>query len=172
MSATSILTSKHTITALIVTPILAIIAYFGVDRMVSERPHKAEAGAVYKLAAMSKCRYQSGECTLKNGNFALTLRPEFRSEHVIKLRLESAFPLQGAKISIAPDSAVDYPPMEMEAESADGKVWLIRTSVPATEAPQLRVVATADGAQYFGQTGLEFTVYQTSFERDFRGGQQ
>jgi len=67
------LTNKHLIIAMIVAPILAVIAYYGVDRVVSETPHKAVKGQSYPLAAKSNCRYKSGECTLKNGDISLTI---------------------------------------------------------------------------------------------------
>lgn len=171
MSAMSILTNKHIVVAMLVAPVLAVLAYFGVDRMVSERPHEARPGASYKLVAMSKCRYQSGECTLKNGNFSVTLRPQSRGERLIKLSLESSFPLSSAKLAIAPSESDDYPPMDMNADSDDGTRWLIHASLPDAPSPQLRLVVSAAGATYFGQTGLAFSRYETSFERDFRGGE-
>lgn len=168
MSATSILTNKHFIVAMIVTPILAILAYVGVDRAVSEPPHQAEPGASYELVASSSCRYSSGHCTLKNGNFKLHLQPDMRSEHVLGLTLESEFPLQAAKLAITPDADTEYPPLAMTPTSEDGRHWQIRSSVPKGDAPVLRVVAIADDSLYYGETGLAFTVYETSFERDFR----
>lgn len=168
MSATSILTNKHFIVAMIVTPILAILAYIGVDRAVSERPHEAEPGASYQLVASSSCRYASGHCTLKNGNFKLHLQADMRSEHVVGLTLESTFPLQAAKLAITPDANTEYPPMAMTPISDDGRQWQIRSSVPRGDAPLLRLVAVADDSLYYGETGLAFTVYETSFDRDFR----
>ena len=168
MSATSILTNKHFVVAVIVTPILAILAYVGVDRAVSERPHQAEPGSSYELAASSSCRYSSGHCTFKNGNFKLHFQADMRSEHVLGLTLESEFPLQAAKIAITPDADTEYPPLAMTPISDDGRRWQIRSSVPKGDAPLLRVVAMADDSLYYGETGLAFTVYETSFERDFR----
>ncbi len=172
MNATAILTNKHVVAAMIITPILAILGYFAVDRMVSEVPQRAEPGARYPLAASSKCRYASGSCQLRNGNFILTLRAESHSTKGIQLHLDSVFPLQAAKLSIAPDDDTDYPPLAMEAASEDGRRWRIATSVPVAAAPRLRLVAVADDSVYYGQTGLAFSVYETSYQRDFRGDQQ
>ncbi|MGY0646152.1 MAG: hypothetical protein ACW7DN_16410, partial [Paraglaciecola chathamensis] len=59
--------NKHIITALIVTPLLAIAGYFATDYIVSERPQQAQQGGQYQLAALPNCRYASGKCGLKNG---------------------------------------------------------------------------------------------------------
>ena len=44
---TVMLTNKHVVIALIVAPILAVIAYFATDAAVGEKPHKAQAGKSY-----------------------------------------------------------------------------------------------------------------------------
>ena len=61
--------NKHFIVALLIAPILAIIAYFGVDIAVSEKPHAAKKGQSYKLVSKSNCRYTSGLCDMENGEF-------------------------------------------------------------------------------------------------------
>jgi hypothetical protein len=66
---TSILTNKHFVVALIVAPILAIISYFAVDKLVAPEPIAAQAGENFPLVARSNCRWESGKCTLANGDF-------------------------------------------------------------------------------------------------------
>ena len=65
--------NKHVIIALLVAPVLAIIAWFAVDRMVAEEPQAAQAGGAYELVAKPNCRYASGECELVNNEFRLEL---------------------------------------------------------------------------------------------------
>lgn len=45
--------NKHFILALLIAPILSIIAYFGTDMALSEKPHAAKEGETYKLASSS-----------------------------------------------------------------------------------------------------------------------
>lgn len=61
--------NKHFILALLIAPILSIIAYFGTDMALSEKPHAAKEGETYKLASKSNCRYTSGLCDMENGDF-------------------------------------------------------------------------------------------------------
>lgn len=55
------------------TPILALISYFSVDYAVKEVPHKLQAGQYYRLLVKSNCRWNSGHCTLTNGDIELNL---------------------------------------------------------------------------------------------------
>ena len=73
------------ILAMFVAPVLAIIAYFATDRIVSEKPHQAQQGNTYKLAAKSNCRYKSGQCTLHNGDVQVNVRVEQVSTAAIRL---------------------------------------------------------------------------------------
>jgi len=68
-------TNKHVIIAMLVAPVLAIMAWFAVDYFIGERPHAAKEGAAYTLIAKSNCRYDSGQCDLENSDFKLNLRP-------------------------------------------------------------------------------------------------
>lgn len=43
--------NKHLIIALLIAPILSLIAYFGTDLALSEKPHAAKEGESYKLPA-------------------------------------------------------------------------------------------------------------------------
>ncbi len=168
MAEKSFLTNRHFVVAMIVAPILAVIAYFGVDRAVSEPPQQAVAGQSYPLAASSNCRYSSGRCTMKNGDFKFSLTTDLRADKVMTLNLESRFPLETAAVALVPDAETDYPPMAMSQLDESGMQWTITTSVPNSEAPQLRVAVTAQGSMYYGQSGLEFTQYETSYQKDFR----
>ena len=57
---------KHIIAALIISPILAIMAYFATDYIVGEKPHQLQQNNQYELLVKSNCRWESGFCTLAN----------------------------------------------------------------------------------------------------------
>ena len=67
--------NKHVVIAMLVAPVLAIMAWFAVDYFVGERPHAATPGSAYTLVAKSNCRYASGQCDLENADFKLRIRP-------------------------------------------------------------------------------------------------
>ena len=67
------LASLAIVIALLVAPVLALIAYFAVDAVVAEKPEKALAGSSYPLVAKSNCRYASGRCSLENGDVQLEI---------------------------------------------------------------------------------------------------
>ena len=71
----SILTNRHFVIALIVAPILAIIAWFAVDKLVAPPPVAAQPGQSFKLIAKPNCRYDSGQCELVNGDVRVKLEP-------------------------------------------------------------------------------------------------
>lgn len=54
-------------------PILGLISYFAVDYAVKEVPHKLQDRHYYKLLVKSNCRWDSGYCTLTNGDVELNL---------------------------------------------------------------------------------------------------
>ncbi len=150
--------NKHLIVAMIVAPILAIIAYFGVDSMVSEKPHAAQSGTSYPLRVMSNCRYASGECELRNGEVKLRL---ILSENDDWL-LESELPLTGGVIS----SASDAQPMALVADDTTRRWWRVaadRDAVARDEA--LRIVIGVGGSQYFAEVPVIFVEAETTLER-------
>ena len=63
--------NKHVVTAFIVAPIFALISYFATDSVVSERPKQAEEGVAYPFSVKPNYRYQSGKCTLENGDLSI-----------------------------------------------------------------------------------------------------
>ncbi|MGB3622346.1 hypothetical protein FT643_07425 [Ketobacter sp. MCCC 1A13808] len=160
--------NKHVVVAMIVSPILAIIAYFAVDMMVGEKPKQAQAGQSYSLAALPNCRYPSGHCTLKNGSFEVDIKSEEVGVNVLTLHLTSKHVLQGAKAALvtSPDQAGE--PADMTAEDESGFKWRIELEGEQTDDAMIRLVVAAESALYFGETGLAFVQYQTSFGKDFR----
>ena len=160
--------NKHVIAALIITPILAVLGYFAVDALVSETPHAAKKGANYKLAEKPNCRYTSGMCGLKNGEFELKLTTNWLDGNRMRLHLSSVAPLDGAKISMVDDESDQQAPQDMLRNSEDGTSWIIDMNRPDREKSRLRIAVSSDGVLYYGDAGTKFTVYQTTFEGDFR----
>ena len=101
--------NKHVILAMFIAPVLAIIAYFATDYIVSEKPQVAEQGMTYKLAARPNCRYPSGLCTLFNGDIEVSVRIERISASAIKLIMQSNIPVQHALASFADDDSEPLP---------------------------------------------------------------
>jgi hypothetical protein len=161
-------TNKHIIAALIVTPILTIIAYFAVDYMVSEKPKIAEAGASYELLAKPNCRYSSGHCGLKNGDFEVDMTVELLADGYMNLSLTSAFPLDGVKLALVDSPEMAGDPRDMIVDNNERTQWLIMLNQPATDTSRIRMVIASNASLYYGDTDTRFMLYQTSFDKDFR----
>ncbi len=160
--------NKHVVTAMIVTPILAIIGYFATDYIVSEQPQKAQADGQYQLAQLPNCRYESGKCELKNGNFSVVITGDAADDGVLSLKLDSAFSLDDVRISVVKDPADIVGPSSMTSVSNEGKAWEIDLQVTQPQQQYLRLVMAVDGAVYYAETQMPFLNYQTSFNKDFR----
>jgi hypothetical protein len=147
-------TNKHVIIAMIVAPILSILAWFAVGNISGEKAQVAEAGKSYPLVEKSNCRYESGVCDLENGDFKLVLSFEdgVAGQHLV---LSASHPLEGVMISVAlPDSNAQ--PRAMRAADGRGHEW--RTAVDGMPAPdqRIRLVASATGTSYFGDAATLF----------------
>ena len=140
---------KHVVIALIVAPILAVIAWFGVDYIVAEKAQPAEAGSMYPLVARSNCRYDSGSCDLVNNDFEVTLRPiDLRSDRTI-LAVESKFELQQTSLALVVDGE-ETAGKGAPTETPDGEtVWIVNIPVRAEPEAILRVAVTAQDSVYF-----------------------
>lgn len=153
--------NKHFIVALLIAPILAIIAYFGVDIAVSEKPHAAKKGQSYKLVSKSNCRYTSGLCDMENGEFKIQFRSEKLDTNSLDLSLKAAFPLEGVKLSLVQNQEQQGNPMDMVALDDTSKSWKISLPAPASDEDWLRVVIQADETLYYGDTQTRFVTYET-----------
>ena len=159
-------TNKHVIAALLITPVLAILAYFAVDAMVSESPHLAIVGESYPLVAKPNCRYSSGRCSLKNGDFEVHLTLE--EKETLVLTLESDFPLQGGRASLIQAELDNTEPLELLPVDSGKTRWQASYDIPYTGAEKLRVVVNHNGTYYFGETVAAFAHYEPGFGKDFR----
>ena len=159
--------NKHVIMALIVAPILAVIAYFAVDSLVAEKPKAAQAGESYSLAALPNCRYPSGHCSLKNADFKLDLKLENTGVNVFSLTIESEHPLQGAKVALVQRANETGVPVAM-TPNIDAKKWHAKLEGELAPESKLQLVVSASDALYYGETELTFIQYETTFGEDFR----
>ena len=164
------LKNKHFIMAMVIAPVLAVIAYFATDYVVSEPPQEARPGQSYKLAAKSNCRYQSGVCTLNNSDVELRLRAERLSEHTVLLALSSTLEIQNALISIATSDNATSPtamsPPEANSGPAAGKQWQMQVEVDEPEKTKVRLAVNIAGATYYAEIPAVFIDYETTFSRE------
>lgn len=144
--------NKHLVAALIIAPVLAIIAWIAVDRLAGERPQAAVAGAAYELAAHPMCHHASGRCELSNGNFLV----EITSPSPGRLVLAASHALEGVRVAPGSEAGGFLAPRAMEPAGDDGTRWTVAFSDLPT-AGTLRVVAAAGGSSYFAEPPLVFT---------------
>ncbi|MFM2621959.1 hypothetical protein [Vibrio owensii] len=155
--------NKHFIIALLIAPILSLIAYFGTDMALSEKPHAAKEGESYKLASKSNCRYTSGLCDMENGDFKVKFRSEKLTQDSLELSLHAAYPLEGVKVSIVDSQEQNAQPIDMTPADQAGQNWTITLPKPASAESWLRVAIQSEGTLYYGETQTAFAKYETLF---------
>lgn len=157
------------ILAMFIAPVLAIIAYFSVDHIVSEKPQAALPGSSYKLAAKSNCRYQSGNCTLKNGDIEVQIRAQRMTGKEVALTMHSELLIQHAIISSVTDN-LESEPAQLKATSAGADDVTndlhITLQLDDPEKSKLRFVLNISDTTYYAETTAIFVDYKTSFSRD------
>lgn len=164
-------TNKHFIAALIVAPILAVLAYLGTDQLVSDKAKKAEAGSHYKLLALPNCRYSSGLCVMKNGNFKIEIVGQPQADGELILQLESDFALQQVNLAVAASPDAEQAFSAMLPVTDDGLTWQLSFAKQTQAENHMRVVVQAGDALYYGDSLMPFINYETSFGKDFRHAQ-
>ena len=152
--------NKHILVAGLVAPLLAVGAYYAVDLWVGEKPHAAEAGRSYPLVELPNCRYDSGACGLKNGDFRLDISAEWLGEGRLSVELISAFPLEGVKLAMVSTQAGEPPPRQMRPTSDDGLGWVLEVESSDPENDRMRLVAASAGSLYFGDASMKFTLLE------------
>ncbi|HDM8061856.1 hypothetical protein [Vibrio harveyi] len=155
--------NKHFIIALLIAPILSLIAYFGTDMALSEKPHAAKEGESYKLASKSNCRYTSGLCDMENGDFKVKFRSEKLTQDSLELSLHAAYPLEGVKLSVVDSQEQNAQPIGMKPADQAGQNWTITLPKPASAESWLRVAIQSEGTLYYGETQTAFVKYETLF---------
>ncbi|RJX65418.1 hypothetical protein DZ860_21490 [Vibrio sinensis] len=160
--------NKHILIALLVAPILSILAYVGTDLALSEKPHAAKEGQEYKLVSKSNCRYTSGLCDMANGEFKVQFRSEALSSSDLTLSLKSKFALDGVKVSLVDSEDQTAPPINMNAIDSSNLNWNVVLPAPKSDQSWLRVAIQADGTVYYGDTQTAFVTYETLFTEDHK----
>ena len=148
-------TNKHVVVAMLVAPVLAILAWFAVDFFLSEKPHAAVPGAAYALIAKSNCRYESGQCDLANGQFELTLKPAPGAGGDTALELSSRFPLQTATVGLV-EEGKEGQPTAMRAAGSGATQWLAALPKPLSAATRIRIAVVAGETTYYAEIPVVF----------------
>ncbi|MBT8126206.1 MAG: hypothetical protein KJP15_01880 [Gammaproteobacteria bacterium] len=159
------LKNKHLIIAMLVAPVLAIIAYFAVDHVVSEKPHVAEQGKSYKLAAKSNCRYQSGQCTLENGDVEINVRVQRVTDVLIELSIQSNLPAQRVLASFTGNDETGEP-VALQSYAPEKNLWSATFALIDPEKSHLRLALELAGAVFYAETPAVFIDYNTTYPRD------
>lgn len=149
-------TNKHVIIAMLVAPILAIIAWFGVDYLVAEQAQPAKAGSMYPLVAKSNCRYDSGQCDLSNSDIEVSIRPVDLLANRTIMSLESEFVLEQVMFAlvVGTDEVVGSaaPTQTPEGDT----LWVINIPTYADPEAVLRVAVTVQQSVYFAEVPVVF----------------
>ena len=153
--------NKHLVIATLMAPVLALIAYFGINAIVGESPHAAEAGQSYLLVEKPNCRNRIGHCGLKNGDFQLTLSFEKLASGHLLLKLDSVHPLDGVMLAVVENESDDERPVAMRAAGNDGLTWSLDITRPDPERHRLHLVASAGQVLYLGDVTTSFTLDET-----------
>ncbi len=149
-------TNKHVMVAMLVAPLLAILAWFGVDYIVAEKAQPAEPGAMYALIARSNCRYDSGQCDLANNDLKMSIRPvELQASRTI-LSLESEFVLEQVRFALVV-GADEVLGNAAPTQTPEGDtLWVINIPAHADPEAALRVVVTVQESVYFVEVPVVF----------------
>jgi hypothetical protein len=154
----SLLKNKHVLTAAIVTPVLAIVSYFAIDLLLSEPQLVAEKGQSYPLVEKPNCRYDSGSCGLKNGEFELNLIVERQVGNRPVLKLNSVYPLEGVMVAQLEYNRDEKLPVAMQPLTGDGLNWSLELGEFEPDRDRLRLAASAQQSLYFGDVALKFAT--------------
>ena len=147
--------NKHIALALLVAPLLSLIAWFAVGHINREQAAPAIAGQAYVLVAGSNCRWPSGQCDLENNDFRVTLSADGETS----LLLTSHHALEGVMISSAANTDGNtQQPISMEREDDTGQRWRWHRAPHSLAGGPIRLVAQASGTQFYGETGTVFLL--------------
>ncbi len=164
-------TNKHLVVAMIVAPILALVSYFSIDRMVSETPKAAVEGASYVLAELPNCRYSSGICGMRNGDFIVKMKTETVNGSEVFLKLNSVFALDGVLVAVADAKDQDMTlvtPDKMRADDDSMQSWTLQLPKFDPQVSRLHLAISSKDVLYYGDVQTKFTEYETVFKEDFR----
>jgi len=155
--------NKHVLIATLMAPVLGLVTYFAVGKLVGEQPHPAEVGNTYQLIEKPNCRHGSGLglCGLKNVDFELTLSFEWLVNDRMLLKLKSEHPLDGVMLALVDGEVPENQPEAMRPMDEDGLSWSMEIPHPDPENDRLRLVASANQVLYFGDVATKFILAKT-----------
>ncbi len=94
-------TNKHVIASMIIAPILAVLAWFAVGYLVEEKPQQIISGGTYTLNERPSCRWESGNCELRNSDVKFSLTAEGVRNNIWTINLESSILLDEILVALA-----------------------------------------------------------------------
>ena len=158
-------TDRHVIAALLVAPVLAILAWFAVGSLGGEKARPARAGAAYPLLEKSNCRYESGACDLENTDFKARLSfsgyPSGHSPGHLsagaggRLELYASHAVDSVLVSLT-RAPGDSAPSAMLAADNEGRRWRLELERRPDREQRLRVVLSRRGTAYFAEASSAF----------------
>lgn len=146
-------TNKHLLIAMIVAPVLAVLAWIAAGQLAGEKPQVAAPGKSYPLVEKSNCRYSSGACDLENEEFRLRLTAAASGSG--ELLLTSTHPLDGVVLGVGLP-AEETQPAAMQAADEKGLEWRLELGSAPRPAQRIRLVALAGGSSFFADAASAF----------------
>ena len=161
-------TNKHVIVAMLVAPILGVLAYFAADMAIGEKPQPAVAGQNYKLAAGPDCRYASGKCTLRNGDLTVQFHATKNDAGNWDFIADANLDLNTVAVVIVSANDTTSAPVNMRSipladEDDNGSKWSLEVPPFDKENDIMRVVVFAGQSLYIVETKAIFPVFETRF---------
>ncbi len=148
-----VLTNKHVVIAMIVAPILAVMAWFAAGQFTGETPQAAVPGQSYPLVEKSNCRYPSGACDVENEGLRLRLTTVEAGGN--ELLLTSSHPLDGVVLGLG-SADEETEPAAMRAADGQRLEWRLQLGAAPLPVQRIRLVALAAGSSYFADVGTTF----------------
>jgi hypothetical protein len=148
-----VLTNKHVVIAMIVAPILAVMAWFAAGQFAGETPQAAVPGQSYPLVEKSNCRYPSGACDVENEGLRLRLTAGEAGGN--ELLLTSSHPLDGVVLGLG-SADEETEPAAMRAADGQRLEWRLQLGAAPLPVQRIRLVALAAGSSYFADVGTTF----------------
>ncbi|WOJ96180.1 hypothetical protein R0137_13125 [Congregibacter brevis] len=146
-------TNKHVVVALLVAPVLSIMAWFAVGTLTGEQAAPAKPGVAYPLVEKSNCRYASGICDLENQDVKLTLALD---ESVgLSLQLTASHAVEAVLMSVSHPQS-DPGPRPMQAADEKGLEWRFPLSNVPQATERIRVVISIEDSTYFADASTLF----------------
>lgn len=146
-------TNKHVVIAMIMAPLLAVMAWFAAGQLAGETPVVAVPGQSYPLLEKSNCRYASGACDVENEAFRVRLTAATAGGS--ELLLVSSHPLDGVVLGVGLPQE-DAMPVALSPADGRGLQWRAKLAAAPVAMQRIRLVALAGGSSYFADVDTAF----------------